>query len=263
MTEAEQPSFIRCLRSCLGRVATALGVRPARRPDLRVCRGYIDARAMLRGAAASGMEVNEFIEVRQGWPGFVRHADDYALRLQDAGVLSGATRDVVEIGPGSGRHAAAILARVPGANYTAYEPDPWWRDHLAKTHGVRVPVAVGELLNDSPDDSVDLVHAVLTFVYLPFLSVVSYFNEAARVLRPGGFLHFDVFVEDSFTPESLTRWLRLGDRYPAVMPEAFMVALLASRGLHLVRRVPAPEHDSYEFLFRKQAGPPPQDAPAS
>jgi SAM-dependent methyltransferase len=206
---------------------------------------------MVKGAARRGLDVNDFIQEKQAWPRFLRQAEEYADRLVESGALSAATGCVVEIGAGSGRHARVIKRRFPGLRYIAYEADPVWRDVLRKNYGLETEAFHGELLPGARDGSVDLLHAVLTFVYLPFLSVVSYLNEAARVVKSGGFLHFDVYVEDSFPPAQIAKWLSTPDRYPTILPRQFLIQLLQERGFSLVREALEPDHGTFEFLFRK------------
>lgn len=242
---------IRTARAAVRRAAIVLGLHTPRSGAGEVCRGYIDARAMVKGAARRGLDVNDFIQEEQAWPRFLHQAEEYADRLVESGALSAATACVVEVGAGSGRHARVIKRRFPGLRYIAYEADPVWRAVLRKNYGLETEAFHGELLPGAPDGSVDLLHAVLTFVYLPFLSVVSYLNEAARVVKRGGFLHFDVYVEDSFPPAQIAKWLATPDRYPTIFPRDFLIQLLQERGFSLVHQALEPDHGTFEFLFRK------------
>jgi len=42
------------------------------------------------------------------------------------------------------------------------------------------------------------------------VTALGYFQEAARVLREGGWLFFDVLTEACLTPETTKRWLESG-----------------------------------------------------
>jgi SAM-dependent methyltransferase len=239
-------------RSFAGRLARAAGLRRAAgSPDGPVLRGYINANEVIRGAAAAGTDVDTYIEAHFGWKGFNRQAEDAAERLVAAGALSSSTRRVLEIGSGSGRHLKAIKRRFPDVALTAYEADPAWRAFLRGQYGAETPEVQGELLAGTESGSVDLVISEVTLVYLPFLSVVSYWNESARVLRPGGFLHFNVFTEQSFTPEKLAYWMSTTHRYPAIMPRDFLVKLLGDRGFSLVMEDNEADPETTYFFFRR------------
>ena len=246
------------LRKMARGAAAALGLTSGSNPSVR---GYLDAPAMLQGAKREGVDVNDYIEQRVGWPGFQAQAAAYVDHLAAAGALGDETAGVVEIGAGSGRHVRAVLARRPGVEYAAYEPDPLWRAHLARTYGIRAAEATGESLSATPDASVSLVHAHAVMVYVPFLTAVAYFNEAARVLRPGGYFSFNAHTEDTFPEEAIAKWLDGPYRYPAIFPRDHLVALLGNRGFRLIAQDAKLDGESRYFLFLKEAHPPSRSHP--
>lgn len=233
--------------------AAALGLTSGANPSVR---GYLDAPAMIKGAKREGVDVNDYIERAMGWPGFQAQADAYVDHLVSLGALGPDTAGVLEIGSGSGRHVRAVLARCPGVDYTAYEPDPLWRTYLAGAYGIKAPEAPGESLAATPDGSVSFVHAHAVMVYVPFLTAAAYFNEVARVLRTGGYFSFNAHTEDTFSEAAIAKWLAGTYRYPAIFPREHLIALLANRGFRLVEQDDKLDGESRYFLFLKEARTP-------
>ena len=64
---------------------------------------------------------------------------------------------------------------------------------------VDIKTANGTDLSQTPDNSCDLVHAHYVFTYLSVITTFGYFGEMCRVLKPGGFAFFDLFLDDQCT----------------------------------------------------------------
>ena len=140
---------------------------------------------------------------------------------------------ICEIGPGSGRFAEALIAELRPQSYEIYESARDWMPHLRKLPNVVVRNCDGHSLHDTPDSSVDLVHAQKVFVYLKFYVVIGYLAEMARVVRQGGIVAFDVVTEDCIGEEMARSWAQDGTiYYPS--PRSWIVEFMKSRGLTLV-----------------------------
>ena len=121
-------------------------------------------------------------------------------------VCADLTGTVVELGFGSGPNLEAMPAQV--SQLLAVEPsDVAWR--LSARRRAASPVAVerrgldGRAL-DLPDQSADAVLSTLTLCTID--DAAAALREVARVLRPGGALHF---LEHGHAPDaSVVRWQR-------------------------------------------------------
>lgn len=101
-------------------------------------------------------------------------------------------RSVVELGSGTGRHAARLLERMPpDARYRGFDVSPKMaaiaRARLAPwADRAEVVVTDGAVRLDAPDRSVDRVLSTYVLDLLAEADIVRFVDEAHRVLAPGG-----------------------------------------------------------------------------
>ncbi|KQO62723.1 class I SAM-dependent methyltransferase [Curtobacterium sp. Leaf261] len=147
----------------------------------------MDSHALSFGAVADAYE--------RGRPGYPVAAAEWLLPEH-------ASR-VVDLGAGTGkftRVVAPLVARTPGAETIAVEPDPAMRAQLEdRVPGVRVLDGSGEHV-PLPDASVDAVVAAQAWHWV---DPVVASREVARVLRPGGVLGLVWNIRDDRVP-----WVR-------------------------------------------------------
>lgn len=216
--------------------------------------GYIGARENIEGAASAGKGVNQYIQDTYGWTEFLEEADRFVSYLEEHRFFDEVPGGIstCEIGPGSGRHLEALLKTGRFTKYDVYEGDPEWARWLGETFpATSIQPLEGELLASTEDESMDLVHAHATMVYLPFLNVMSYLRDSARVLRPGGWLVFDVFTEDCMLKEDLVRWLATEKRYPQLLPREYLIERLSEWGLEFTSSSRGLDKET-EYLFFKR-----------
>lgn len=213
--------------------------------------GYIDAKRTIAAAQQAGLGVGDYVE--QLWDK-VGEGERVIQRILNHGGLP-VRPDVLEIGPGTGRYLAKVLAHLTPQRYEIYETDPGWAGWLARSYPVLRQPADGHNLRATADASIDLVHAHGVFVYLPFLTVWRYWQEIWRVTRPGGMVAFDIFSEDCFTETDLQCWLDSGETYPCILPANYAIAAFQQAQFTLVERflVPCCESRSEYLVFRRQA----------
>ena len=85
--------------------------------------------------------------------------------------------------------------------------------------------------------SVDLAHAHKVFSSVPFMVTCCYWQEFVRVVRPGGWVVFDIMTQRCLPPAQLRAWAASGIRngaYPAVVPEDLAVDFFEDAGFALV-----------------------------
>ena len=148
---------------------------------------------MTTDALSFGQAVGDY---ERGRPSYPIEAVDWALQH------SGTVLDVVDVGAGTGKFTASLVAH--GLNVTAVEPDPQMRSRLAANHpSVRSLAGTAEAL-PLDDASADLITFAQSWHWV---DVPAASAEVARVLRPGGALALVWNIRD---PE--VQWVeRLGE----------------------------------------------------
>ncbi len=223
-------------------------------------RGYaefLDLKETLKGAAAAGLSVAEFVERRH--PTGTRTALDQTIEnLGALGLFNAPLEYVCEIGPGSGRYLEKIKARLAPRRYEIYETSSEWRDWLIEQYGVTARACDGRTLSETDSGVVDFVHAHKVFVGLPALITVSYLREMARIVRSGGWIAFDIMTETCFTGEALEAWLKAKpwdwSWSPVMIGRDYVINLFAEYGIALQGSFVVPLHPSVTecMVFRKK-----------
>jgi len=231
----------RCLRP--------IGIRLAK---LRNENGYLDAKATVQAAKATGQSVCEYVE--NVWGERQRGATARVVEeMSRAGCLTPCER-VLEIGPGTGRYLELVLGKISPEQYEIYETADDWAAWLTSTYRpfvTRQP-ADGRTLRHTASRSCGLVHAHGVFVHLSLLNAFEYFAEMIRVCRPQGSIVFDFYPADTFDEAMILRWLQHKDRYPVVLPAAHVKSFFTTRGCHRVHEFDRPHGygQSHYFVFR-------------
>jgi SAM-dependent methyltransferase len=210
---------------------------------------FLSARKTVAAARKAGLPVAEYIDRTFATPGATPDAVQAMLKLAD---LRDKCQVVCEIGPGSGRYAEGVIAALRPDSYEIYETARDWLPHLRRLPNAVIRACDGHTLSQTPDASVDLVHAQKVFVYLEFYATVGYLQEMARVVRPGGAVAFDVVTEACLDDETVRTWTRRGTIYRPV-PREWTVEFLRRRGLTLrgSHFVPLPPGTSELLVFRR------------
>jgi SAM-dependent methyltransferase len=148
---------------------------------------------MTTDALSFGQAVGDY---ERGRPSYPAAAVDWML--QRAGTVA----DVVDVGAGTGKFTASLIAH--GLAVTAVEPDPVMRARLAANHPAVVALAGTAEALPLDDASADLVTFAQSWHWV---DVPAASAEVARVLRPGGALALVWNIRD---PE--VQWVeRLGE----------------------------------------------------
>jgi SAM-dependent methyltransferase len=187
-------------------------------------------------------------------------ADDYARhrrvhpgvlrRLLDTIAQTGA-RDVLEVGCGTGNYLEAI-AGASDARVFGIDPSSAM---LAQLHE-RMPDAeatVGRAESlPFPDRSLDLIYSVDVMHHV--VERAAYFGEAARVLRPGGWIctvtdsHEDIAARvplSSHFPETVAHELRRYPSLPTLRAETERAGFSGLREEHIDLRYPLTDASAY------------------
>ena len=160
-----------------------------------------------------------------------RHADRASAGYDASAVLAARLREdmvrrlewvafvpetVLDLGCGTGRGAAALAARWPGARVIALDASPAMLEEASRRDGA---ARFARLLADAesiplPDASVDLVFSNLLLPWCEDIDAV--FAEVARVLKPRGLFTFTTLGPDTLV-ELRTAW-RAADLDAALHP---------------------------------------------
>ena len=200
----------------------------------RAGEGYLDAKQTLREAHRAGLSLHSYI-YRNDNAHKAGRTDRIVAKI--AGLIGDRQISVAEIGTGTGMYLERLCRRLDCAAYHVFETDVGWRRHawqtLSQVGTVIVHDCDGSTLRELPDNSIDLVHAHGVFVYLSTLVVLSYLREAARVLKPQGYLVFDCFLDTKFGTPAADAWLASEYKFPNVMSSVFLSEHLSICGLRM------------------------------
>lgn len=197
-------------------------------------KGYIPAKATVSAAEKAGLSVCDYVERMWSNQG---DTEKLVHRLATYGLFRDTTENptVVEIGTGTGRYLEKVLARCHPARYESYEIAKDWSAWLRSRYPKVVShEADGVSLKQTPDHSVDLLHAHGVFVYLPFLVSYGYWQEIWRVMKPGSTVVFDMCSEGCFDESAVERWLKSEHRYPCFLSKQYVVSLFEKHGFSLI-----------------------------
>ena len=232
------------------------GLRPLRvqlvsgtSPDPAI-KDYIPARKTIAAAQKAGLSVGAYIDKTFAEPGATLQTVQAMLKLADLGDQRGT---VCEIGAGSGRFAEEVIAALSPGRYEVYETASDWLPWLRKLPNAVIQECDGRRLSQTPDRSVDLVHAHKLFVYCEFFTTAGYLEEMARVTRPGGAVAFDIVTEECLDDETVREWVRVASFYRPV-PREWAVEFMRRRGLTLrgSHFSPLPPGTAELLVFRRE-----------
>lgn len=211
-------------------------------------KSYIPARKTIAQAHKAGLSVGNYIDQTYVEPGATPDAVRAMLKLADLSKCN----VVCEIGPGSGRFAEPIIEALQPSAYEIYETARDWMPTLRRLRNVVVRDCDGHTLSQTPDASVDLVHAQKLFVYIDFDVSVGYLLEMARVVRPGGAVAFDVVTEPCLDEQTVRTWAREGTIY-GPFPREWTIEFMRRQGLTLCGShfTPLPPGKAELLVFRR------------
>ena len=201
---------------------------PGNSPDPAI-KDFLPARKTIAAAQKAGLPLGAYIDRTFAQPGATPQTVQAMLELADFRDKCGT---VCEIGPGSGRFAGEIIAALSPDRYEIYETAKDWLPWLSRLPNAVIQECDGHTLSQTPDGSVDLVHAQKVFVYCEFFTTAGYLEEMARVVRPGGTVAFDIVTEECLDDETVREWVRIASFYRPV-PRAWTVEFMRRRGLTL------------------------------
>lgn len=217
-------------------------------PDPAI-KSFLSARKTIAAASKAGMPLGAYIDQTYAKPGATPDTVRAMLKFAE---LGSTCETVCEIGPGSGRFAEEVIAAVHPAHYEIYETATDWLPRLRQLPNAVIRNCDGHSLSETPDLSVDLVHAQKVFVYLEFHTTAAYLEEMARVVRPGGAVAFDVVTENCLDDETVRNWVQVNSFYNPV-PREWAVEFMQRRGLTLSGShfLPLPPGTAELLVFRR------------
>ncbi|MET8540653.1 class I SAM-dependent methyltransferase [Kitasatospora sp. NPDC004799] len=219
-------------RDGLNRALRHFGVQVVRgHSDDPAIQPFLSARKTLTAARRAGISVEDYIDRYSAAPGATAESVDALLRLADLGEH---VERVCEIGAGSGRYAARVIAATHPGTYEIYETAADWLPRLRSLPNAAVRPTDGHTLSATATESVDLVHAHKLFVYIPLVVAIGYIDEMARVVRPGGTVAFDVVNEDCLDDAMTKHWVSSRATIYGMISRSWLLDRLAQRGLSLL-----------------------------
>jgi SAM-dependent methyltransferase len=221
----------KALFSLLGKAGYSLVRKNASGPNNAV-RGYINAKDILPKAEALNLNAAEYVKQVLNW----NDHDNWITEISSINVPDKFRgKRIVEIGTGAGIFLNQVIQQLSPCDYESYEPSADWSAYLSARYGIISHPSNGQTLAFTKDDSVDLCFSNGVFVYIPFFYTVRYWLEIIRVLRPGGYLIFDVFTEECMSGEYIKKWTASTDNdYPVLIPEKTVKDFFAGNNFKLV-----------------------------
>ena len=191
--------------------------------------GYIAAEETVAAAEREGVSVCDYLENLWEKRGDTQRVIE---EMAACGAFAVNAPTVVEIGTGTGRYLEKVLERCNPIRYESYETARDWSVWLQSKYRIVSHDADGLTMKQTPDRSVDLVHAHGVFVYLPFVVCYSYWKEMRRITKPGSLVIFDIISETCLDESTADRWLASQHYYPCFLSTGFVVSLLDNTGFH-------------------------------
>jgi SAM-dependent methyltransferase len=210
------------------------------------------ARKTIAAAQKAGLPLGTYLDKRFAKPGATPDTVRAMLKLAD---LHDKCGTMCEIGAGSGRFAEEVIAALHPDRYEIYETARDWLPWLSRLPGAVIQKSDGRTLSQTPDGSIDLVHAHKVFVYTEFCITAGYLEEMARVVRPGGVVAFDIVTEECLPDETVREWVRFTSFYRPI-PREWVVEFMRRRGLALrgSHFSPLPPGTTELLVFRRDSG---------
>ena len=250
-------SILGLARLAVNRRLSPLGVEIVRKSghDWSDTRTFLPFQATIAAAERSGLSVGDYIdEIMNNTPGATQATIDGMKRL---GVFTEQLRNVVEIGPGSGRYLDKTMAACSPTRYEVYETAGPWASYIQTKYSVLLQPTDGRTLSATPDNSVDLVHAHKVFSGIPSLPTFTYWTEMARVCRIGAHAVFDILTEACLDLDTFKKWVDSSienGAYPAAMPRITPIQYFESCQFDLIGTffIPLSPGKTEVFVFRKR-----------
>ncbi len=143
---------------------------------------------------------------------------------------------IVEIGTGCGLITNSILEKNKNLKkYDSYEPDRSLRKNIKKSFSKYKNFSNykgdGSALSSTNDEIANLVCAYGVFSLIPIAVIVSYLNEAKRVLKKGGVLAFDIFDTDCGSEELFKKFILQASRNDSrpFISSDFLISLMSRK----------------------------------
>jgi hypothetical protein len=94
--------------------------------------------------------------------------------------------------------------------------------------------ADGISLRHTQDACVDFLHAHNVFVSLAFLTTCQYFREILRVVKPGGYVAFDILSEACLDDQTVSAWLATEMRWPCFLSTDYVCRFFMRHGFEFL-----------------------------
>jgi len=183
---------------------------------------YINCYETVSSAESLSMSVNDYLESIEDHPKKKGRRNRIINEMQKRGLLDIKGKNVLEIGTGTGRFLEKVIEYCP-PKYEVYETDQAWCEYLKKEYEFKnkteliIHDAGGVSFNNTPNNSVDMVHAHAVFVYLPIVTAIGYLREIDRVLKPGGMVCFDWYYDTDWSLLTFRAWEYKNMRFPVIV----------------------------------------------
>lgn len=173
--------------------------------------------------------------------------------------------ELLEIGSGTGQHAAMFAAALPAIVWQTsdisgmHEGIQLWIDE-AQLPNLRSPIALDVMQDPWPEQSFDAVFSANTAHIMPEEAVEAMLAGVAKVLKPGGiFLLYGPFMYDGeHTSESnwrFDRWIRAWEAHRGLRDVSWLRQIAEPLGLVLEEDIEMPVNNRMLLWRRDKLAP--------
>lgn len=212
-----------------------------------------NAKKIIKEAKANNLSVGEYIDENWGEPGLGRNVFN---QMKKYGISDYKEPRILEVGAGTGRHLEKWLSLTKPEKYEVYELDEHWAEYLKNEFNIVRQPTNGSSLDFTSDASIDILTAHGVFDGpIEFMGCMKYLSEFFRVIKPGGFMVFDIFSEECLDPKTFDKWVSDIPVYAKILPAELIKQICIIKGYDFLGSFKSPVFKGFDgqyLIFKKK-----------
>ncbi len=186
-----------------------------------------------------GVDINYVIESGAKYKEGIGQRDRICERIL-TNISNHEIKQVLEIGPGTGRFTSKMISTLRPAEYFVFETNKSWRKYLLEKFGdsestnFLAPTPTGHNFGSVASGSIDFIHGHGVLVYLNHVTTYSYLKEMIRVAAPDAIIYLEYFSIENCNSEILNYWHQSTHWFPIFQSDRIIDKILAESGFSLI-----------------------------